>query len=95
MRIGLYSITYLGLWYRGEALTLEPERFYSDFVRALLDIGYDGYIGYELCHPLPVVSGATAGIDFVDRNARLAAEYMRQAIAGAQCGVETEASAAS
>ena len=22
MKLGLYSITYLGLWYRGEALTL-------------------------------------------------------------------------
>jgi sugar phosphate isomerase/epimerase len=77
------------------ATGLEPERFYSNFVRALLDIGYDGYIGYELCHPLPVASGEMAGIDFVDRNARLAAEYMRQAVDAAQRGVESEASAAS
>lgn len=43
----------------------------------LMDIGYSGYAGYELCHPLPVVDGQTVGLDFVDKNAELAAEYMR------------------
>jgi len=43
----------------------------------LLDIGYRGYAGFELCHPLPVVDGRTVGLDFVDKNAQLAAEYMR------------------
>ncbi len=36
MKIGLYSITYLGCWYRGEALTL-PE-----LVRTAKKFGYDG-----------------------------------------------------
>ena len=63
---------------------LEPERFYSDFVRALMVTGYDGFIGYELCHPLPVVDGETVGIDFVDRNARLAAQYMKSVVADAR-----------
>ena len=36
MKLGLYSITYLGLWYRGEALTL-PEMI----VKAK-EFGYDG-----------------------------------------------------
>ncbi len=58
--------------------TLGPEDFYADFVQAMLEIGYNEYIGYELCHPLPKVNGQTAGIDFADRNARLAAEYMRR-----------------
>jgi sugar phosphate isomerase/epimerase len=49
----------------------------------LLDIGYRGYAGFELCHPLPVADGKTVGLDFVDKNARLAAEYMR--------GIRTEA----
>ncbi len=49
----------------------------------LLDIGYRGYAGFELCHPLPVIDGKTAGLDFVDKNAQLAAEYMR--------GIRTEA----
>jgi sugar phosphate isomerase/epimerase len=63
---------------------LEPEEYYSGFVRALMAAGYDGYIGYELCHTLPVVNGETVGIDFVDRNARLAAQYMKGVIADAR-----------
>ena len=49
----------------------------------LHDIGYQGYAGFELCHPLPVVDGKTVGIDFVDKNAQLAAEYMRGIVAEA------------
>ena len=45
------------------------------------EIGYDGYIGYELCHPLPEINGKPAGLDFADKNAQLAAEYMRGLIA--------------
>jgi len=36
MRIGLYSITYLGLWYRGPALSLE------DVIGRARRFGYDG-----------------------------------------------------
>ncbi len=36
MKIGLYSVTYLGCWYRGEALTL-PE-----VIRTAKNFGYDG-----------------------------------------------------
>jgi sugar phosphate isomerase/epimerase len=43
----------------------------------LFDIGYQGYAGFELCHPLPVVNGQTVGLEFVDKNATLAAEYLR------------------
>lgn len=53
-----------------------PERFYAEFLRGMADIGYNGYFGYELCHPLPQVDGMTVGLDFVDRNAQLAAEYL-------------------
>jgi len=52
--------------------------------RGLMAIGYQGYLGFELCHPLPVVDGKTVGIDFVDKNARLAAEYMRSVLARAR-----------
>jgi hypothetical protein len=48
------------------------------------DIGYQGYAGFELCHPLPVVNGQTVGLDFVDKNAQLAAEYMRGILAEAK-----------
>src|SRR6266403_5734069 len=36
MKIGLYSITYLGCWYRGEALTL------AELIRTAKKFGYDG-----------------------------------------------------
>ncbi len=56
-------------------------RYYADFARAMTEIGYDGYIGYELCHQLPLVDGQTVGIEYADEQARLAAEFMRAIIA--------------
>ncbi len=50
----------------------------------LLDIGYRGWAGFALCHPLPVVDGRTVGIEFVDKNARLALAYMRNILAEAR-----------
>ena len=61
-------------------LTLTPEGYYADFVEGMRDIGYDGYVGYELCHPLPLENGEPVGIEFADRNAQLAAEYLRAII---------------
>jgi sugar phosphate isomerase/epimerase len=58
----------------------ETGRYYRDFVRSMNEIGYDGYIGYELCHQLPVVDGQTVGIAYADEQARLAAEFMRTLI---------------
>lgn len=55
--------------------------FYRPFIAAMNEIGYAGYIGYELCHPLPVVNGQTVGLEFVDKSARAAAKFMRSAIA--------------
>jgi sugar phosphate isomerase/epimerase len=56
------------------------ENFYLPFIAALLETGYKGYIGYELCHTLPVANGKTVGIDFVDANAKLALEFIRDTI---------------
>lgn len=53
-------------------------------VQGLVDIGYKGYLGFELCHPLPRVNGKLVGLDFADNNARLAARYARQLIAEAK-----------
>ena len=50
------------------------------FVQGMKDIGYTGYIGYELCHPLPKVNGETVGLEFAENNAQLAAEHMRELI---------------
>ena len=58
----------------------ETERYYRDFVRAMNEIGYEGYIGYELCHQLPLVNGQTVGIEYADQNAQMAAEFMRNLI---------------
>jgi sugar phosphate isomerase/epimerase len=60
------------------------DNFYLPFIQALLETGYKGYIGYELCHTLPVAGGKTVGIDFVDSNARLALEFIRETIAEAK-----------
>jgi sugar phosphate isomerase/epimerase len=60
------------------------EDIYLPFIQALFETGYKGYIGYELCHPLPVVDGKTVGLDFADKSTRLAAEYIRGAIAEAR-----------
>jgi sugar phosphate isomerase/epimerase len=54
--------------------------YYRNFARIMNEIGYDGYIGYELCHQLPVINGRTVGIEYADQNAELAAEFMRQLI---------------
>ena len=62
---------------RNPDLTLTPENYYADFAQGMQDIGYEGYTGYELCHPLPKVNGEPVGIEFADKNAQLAAEYMR------------------
>jgi sugar phosphate isomerase/epimerase len=60
------------------------DNFYLPFIQALLETGYRGYIGYELCHTLPAVEGRTVGIEFVDDNARLAREFISETIAEAQ-----------
>jgi sugar phosphate isomerase/epimerase len=58
----------------------DTNRYFADFARAMTEIGYEGYIGYELCHQLPVVDGRTVGIEYADEQARLAAEFMRAII---------------
>jgi sugar phosphate isomerase/epimerase len=62
--------------------TVRGANYYPVFIEAMRQIGYSGYIGYELCHPLPVQSGQTVGLDFAEKNARLACRYMRRLIAG-------------
>jgi sugar phosphate isomerase/epimerase len=64
----------------GGVVGQDTNQYYADFARAMAEIGYDGYIGYELCHKLPVVDGQTVGIEYADESARLAAEFMREII---------------
>ncbi|MFO0892311.1 MAG: sugar phosphate isomerase/epimerase family protein [Isosphaeraceae bacterium] len=58
----------------------DTNQYYRDFIRAMHDIGYKGYFGYELCHQLPVVDGQTVDIGYAHQNARLAAEFLREII---------------
>jgi sugar phosphate isomerase/epimerase len=58
----------------------DTRQYYTDFARAMRSVGYEGYISYELCHDLPKENGQTVGIEFAHKNARLAAEFMRQII---------------
>jgi sugar phosphate isomerase/epimerase len=65
---------------------IKGESFYSPFIRAMQEIGYSGYLSYELCHPLPVVNGQMVGIEYADKNAQLAAEFMHGLITEATKG---------
>jgi sugar phosphate isomerase/epimerase len=56
---------------------IKGAKFYTTFIRAMHEIGYSGYLSYELCHPLPKVNGQTVGLEFAEKNAQLAAEFMR------------------
>jgi sugar phosphate isomerase/epimerase len=76
---------YGGEYDRGpDGITVKGDEKAMAEMQGLFDIGYKGYAGFELCHPLPVVDGQTVGIDFVDKNAQLAAEYMRGIFAEAK-----------
>ena len=65
-------------------ITLKGDEKMLGEALGLMDIGYRGFAGFELCHPLPVVNGKTVGLDFVDKNAQLAIEYMRGILAEAR-----------
>jgi sugar phosphate isomerase/epimerase len=62
-------------------IVLKEDELAAPQVAGLMDIGYRGYMGFELCHMLPMVNGRTVGIEFADKNARLAAKSMRELIA--------------
>jgi sugar phosphate isomerase/epimerase len=74
----LQVLSHFGSEYeRGADGSIQGAEYYPPFVQAMKEIGYQGYVGYELCHPLPVVEGQTVGLEYADKNAQLAAEYMR------------------
>jgi sugar phosphate isomerase/epimerase len=51
---------------------------YPDFLGALGETGYEGYLCYEFCHLALDTRHEIQGIAYVDEQAGLAAEYMRQ-----------------
>lgn len=62
--------------YYGELLN------YPAFVQSLYDIGYDGYLSYELCHPFLNESHEYYGLDQVHLQVKYACEYMRRLLDG-------------
>lgn len=50
---------------------------YPAFVKALEEIGYDGYLCYEFCHPCLGPNHELLGLDEVTRQVDLAGRYMR------------------
>jgi sugar phosphate isomerase/epimerase len=79
-----------GEWERDEAGKLQlramhygrPQTNYPTFLKIMKEIGYDGYITYEFCHPA-VENHQAAGQWYIDRQAAYALEYMRERIAEA------------
>jgi sugar phosphate isomerase/epimerase len=59
---------------------IDTHDYYRDFAAAMRDIGYKGYIGYELCHQLPLEAGQTVGIEYAHQSAQLAQQFMRQIV---------------
>jgi len=55
--------------------------YFPHFIRAMHEIGYSGYLGYELCHPLPIENGQTVGIEYAKIKAKDACEFMKGVIA--------------
>jgi len=78
---GLQALSHFGGEFKREADgTVKGPDYYAYFVEAMKEIGYHGYVGYELCHTLPVVNGQTVGLEFADQCAEAAAIYMRNLI---------------
>jgi len=74
----LQALSHFGGEFKREADgSVKGPDYYPVFVQAMHEIGYKGYIGYELCHELPKVNGQTVGIEFADQCAEAAAAYMR------------------
>lgn len=67
----------------GQEEEQKAERYLPGFVKAMKDIGYEGYYSYELCHPLPVENGEKVGIEFVDECASNACKLMKGLISKA------------
>jgi sugar phosphate isomerase/epimerase len=71
----------------GGKVTVMPMTFgrppipYPTFLKAMKDIGYDGYFCYEFCHPAVNKKDEALGIAFIDEQVELAQRYLRGQIA--------------
>lgn len=69
---------YGGIYERGSDGKIKGESHFRPFVAAMKEIGYGGYMSYELCGPPK--EGELLGIERAEMNAELAAEFMRELI---------------
>jgi sugar phosphate isomerase/epimerase len=54
----------------------QPVPDYGYFLQLMKEIGYDGYICFELCHPVLNEAHEPQGMEYVDEQVQLAQEYM-------------------
>ncbi len=78
----LQVISHFGddIYDRNTAGKVNGAEYYPHFIKAMQKIGFSGYLGYELCHPLPVENGQTVGIEYAKRKAQEACEFMKGVI---------------
>jgi len=78
-----------GEFYRDEKGTvrLKPLHYgqvptnYPTFLKIMKQIGYDGYLCYEFCHPAVDENHNPAGIELIHEQTSMALEYMRDRMA--------------
>ena len=58
----------------------KPLPDYAHFIGMMNEIGYNGYFTFELCHPVIDDKYRPAGIGYVDEQAKMAQEFMREII---------------
>ena len=68
-------------WYGTADGSRTPEHFYAEFLRGMVDIGYRGTSGTSSVIRCRRWTASPAGLEFADRNAQLAAEYLHGLLA--------------
>lgn len=58
----------------------KPLPDYNHFMGLMNEIGYEGYFTFELCHPVLDSKFRPAKVDYIDEQAKMAAEFMRDVI---------------
>ena len=54
----------------------KPLPDYAYFIELMREIGFDGYFGYELCHPVLSEAHEPMGLTYVDEQVKLAREFL-------------------
>jgi len=81
-----------GEFLRDEAGTVQLKPFglgrpptnYPAFLRAMNEIGYDGYLCYEFCHPAVDKMHNPMGIELIHEQTAMALEYLREQISATE-----------